>query len=143
MVKKAIARMKNKRASDGLGWTAEQLKKEGEEIFQNVNLLFNKIEREQGTLIQWRQTTIKIIYKDGNKSKISESQRGIFLVIIISKVYELVKITQNEKNNSKMSEMQTAGRKKRSAMDNLIIMNNIIENQRAQKLNTHILCRCC
>ena len=94
MVKKAIARLKNKRASDGLGWTAEQLKKEGEEIFQNVNLLFNKIEREQGTLIQWRQTTIKIIYKDGNKSKISESQRGIFLVIIISKVYELVKITE-------------------------------------------------
>ena len=104
------------------------LKKEGEEIFQNVNLLFNRIEREQGTLIQWRQATIKIIYKDCNKSKTNESQRGIFLVIIISKVYELVKITQNEKNNSKMSEMQTAGRKKRSAMDNLIIMNNIIDN---------------
>ena len=71
---------------------------------QNVNLLFNRIEREQGTLIQWRQATIKIIYKDCNKSKTNESQRGIFLVIIISKVYELVKITQNEKNNSKMSE---------------------------------------
>ena len=53
--------------------------------------------------------------------------KEIFLVNI-SEVYELVKITQNEKNNSKMSEMQTAGRKKRSAMDNLIIMNNIIEN---------------
>ena len=34
--------------------------------------------------------------------------------------------------------MQTAGRKERSAMDNLIIMNTIIENQRAQKLNTYI-----
>ena len=37
-----------------------------------------------------------------------------------------------------MSEMQVAGRKERSAMDNLIIMNTIIENQRAQKLNTYI-----
>ena len=27
---------------------------------------------------------------------------------------------------------------KRSAMDNLIIMNTIIENQRAQKLNTYM-----
>ena len=36
-----------------------------------------------------------------------------------------------------MSEMHTAGRKERSAMDNLI-MNTIIENQRAQKLNTYI-----
>ena len=62
----------------------------------------------------------------------------IFLVNIIPKVYELVKITQNEKNNSKMSKIQTAGRKARSAMDNLITMNTIIENQRAQKLNTYM-----
>ena len=34
--------------------------------------------------------------------------------------------------------MQIAGRKERSAMDNLIIMNTIIENQRPQKLNTYI-----
>ena len=50
--------------------------------------------------MQWRQTTIKSIYKGGNKANISESQRGIFLVNIISKVYELVKIIQNDKNNS-------------------------------------------
>ena len=37
-----------------------------------------------------------------------------------------------------MSEMQVAGRKERSAMDNLIIMNTIIENQRAQKLSTYM-----
>ena len=34
--------------------------------------------------------------------------------------------------------MQAARRKKGSAMDNLIIMNTIIENQRAQKLNTYM-----
>ena len=34
--------------------------------------------------------------------------------------------------------MQTAGRKERSAMDNLIIMNTIKENQRAQKLSTNM-----
>ena len=49
-------------------------------------------EREQGTLIQWSQTTIKSIYKGGNEANISESQIGIFLVNIISKVYEIVKI---------------------------------------------------
>ena len=37
-----------------------------------------------------------------------------------------------------MSEIQVAGRKERSAMDNLIIMNTIIGNQGAQKLNTYI-----
>ena len=37
-----------------------------------------------------------------------------------------------------MSEMQVAGRKERSAMDNLIIMNTITKNQIAQKLNTYM-----
>ena len=138
MVKKVTAKLKSKRARDRLGWRAEWLKERGEEIVKSLSILFNRIEREQRTLIQWRQTTIKSIYKGGNKTNISESQRRIFLVNIISKVYELVKITQNDKNNRKMSEMQVAGRKERSAMDNLIIMNTIIENQRAQKLNTYI-----
>ena len=94
MVKKAIAKLKNKRASDRLGWRAEWLKEGGEEIVKSLSILFNRIEREQRTLTQWRQTTIKSIYKGGNnKVNISESQRGIFLINIISKVYELVKIT--------------------------------------------------
>ena len=69
------------------------------------------MEREQITLTQWRQTAIKSIYKGGNKTYTSESKRGIFLVNIISKVYELVKITQNEKINSKMSKIQAAARR--------------------------------
>ena len=37
-----------------------------------------------------------------------------------------------------MSELQTAERKERSTTDNLIIMNAVIENQRAQKQNTYM-----
>ena len=37
-----------------------------------------------------------------------------------------------------MSKIQTAGRKERPEMDNLIIINIIMENQRAQKLNTYM-----
>ena len=49
MVKKAIAKLKNKRASDGLGWRAEQLKERGGEIVKSLSILFNRIEREQTT----------------------------------------------------------------------------------------------
>ena len=76
MVKKAIAKLKNKRASDRLGWRAEWLKEGGEEIVKSLSILFNRIEREQKTLMQWRQTTIKSIHKVGNKANISESQRN-------------------------------------------------------------------
>ena len=34
--------------------------------------------------------------------------------------------------------MQAAGRNEKSARDNLIIINTIIENQRAQNLNTYM-----
>ena len=82
---KAIAKPKNKRASDRLGWRAEWLKEGGEEIVKSLSILFNRIEREQRTLIQWGQTAIKSIYKGGNKCNISESQRGIVSVNIIFK----------------------------------------------------------
>ena len=77
MVQKAIAKLKNKRANDRLGWRTEQLKKGGEEIVKSLSILFSRIEREQRTLTQWRQTTIKSIYKC-DKANSSENQREIF-----------------------------------------------------------------
>ena len=101
MVKKAIAKLKTKKASDRFGWRAEWLKERGKEIFKILSILFNRIEREQKTLTQWRQTLIKSKYEGGNKVNINESQRRIFLVNIISKVFELVKRIQNEKITAK------------------------------------------
>ena len=47
MVKKAIAKLKNKRASDRLGWRAERLKEEGEEIVKSLSVLFNRIKENK------------------------------------------------------------------------------------------------
>ena len=44
-----------------------------------------------------------------------------------------------EVNNRILSSMQTAGKKNRSAIDNLNIMNAIIEKQRQDNKNTYIL----
>ena len=46
IIRKAIRRMKNKKAADGLSWKAEWLKEEGEEMVKNLNVLFNKIKAE-------------------------------------------------------------------------------------------------
>ena len=68
---------------------------------KSQSILFSWIKREQRTLTQRMQTTIKSIYEGGNKANISENERDIILVNIILKVYEIVKIKQNEKNNTK------------------------------------------
>ena len=39
MVKKVIAKLKNKRASDKLGWRGEWLKEGGEEIIKSLSIL--------------------------------------------------------------------------------------------------------
>ena len=49
MVKKAIAKLKNKRASDRLGWRVEWLKEGGEEIVKGVSILFNDRKRTKTT----------------------------------------------------------------------------------------------
>ena len=58
------------------------------------------------------------------QEKIQENQIGMFLVNIISKISdESVLKIQNENKNENMLQMEIAGRKQRSAVDNLIILN--------------------
>ena len=49
-----------------------------------------------------------------------------------------MKLVQNEAIQNKMSNMQTEGKKNRSTMDNIIIMNAIIEKQRQSYKNTYL-----
>ena len=39
-----------------------------------------------------------------------------------------------------MSQMQTAGRKQRSTMDNILIVSSIIVKRRQEKQNTYLMC---
>ena len=80
----------------------------------NIKLvkLFNRMERENTIPLQWNQIIIRSIHIKGPKEDLA-NQRGIFLTNIVSKVYEKVKLLQNEENICNMSRMQCAGRKKR------------------------------
>ena len=59
---------------------------------------------------------------------------------IVAKVCEKEKKRQNEKIHSNMSQMQTAGRKQRSTMDNILIVSSIMEKRRQEKQNTYLMC---
>ena len=123
---KAVKEMKNKKAGDKNNWKTQWIKEGGNEMVQSLATLFNRVEEENKILIQWKETKIKSVYKGGNKERIQESQREIFLMNIVCKVYEKVKELQNENKQANISSMQTAGKKNRSTIDNLIIMNAII-----------------
>ena len=65
---------------------------------------------------------MKSIHKDGVKENIQKNQRWIFLVNTVLKIYESALKIQNENTNEDMSQIRTAARKQRSAVDNLIIL---------------------
>ena len=56
----------------------------------------------------------------------------------ISIIHKSVSKIQNENNNQNMSQMEKAGRKQRSTVDNLIILSSIIENQKKSKNETYL-----
>ena len=115
--------MKNKKAAGRLGWKAEWIKEGGEEMVKSLYILFNRIKTENQIPKQWQLTTVKSIHKSGVKENIQENQRGIFLVNTVSKIYESALKVQNENKNENMSQHQTAGRKQRSTVNNIIILN--------------------
>ena len=93
--------------------------------------MFNRMEIESTIPHQWNQLFIRSLHKKGLKEDLN-NQRGIFLKNIVSKVYEKVKLLQNEENVSKMSWMQCAGRKNSSPIDYIVTLDAIIENQRVK-----------
>ena len=82
------------------------------EMVQSLAILFNRVEEEYKIPIQRRKKKVKSVCKGGNKERIQESQRGIFLINIVGKVYERVKKLQNKNKQANTSNMQNCTREK-------------------------------
>ena len=74
--------MKNKKAGDKNNWKTEWKIKE-EAKWYEVQQLYSTGQKKSKILLQWRETKIKLVYKGGNKERIQEIQRGIFLMNIV------------------------------------------------------------
>ena len=75
--------MKIKKVEDKNDWKAEWTKEGGYKMVHSLATLFIRIEEEKKILIQWKETKIKSVYNGGNKDRIQESQRGIFLMSLV------------------------------------------------------------
>ena len=138
-VRKGIKLLKWKKAPDRQGWRGEWLKNGGEEMERSLCKLFNKMEQEIDIPSQWKTMLVRSIDKKGKGNNLKDTQRGIFLTNMVSKVYEKVKKVQNERYLDNMSEMQMAGRMGYSTMDNIIIVSAIIKDNKERKKPTYLL----
>ena len=62
-MKKAILKVKNNKSGDRSRWKAEWLKKGGDEMIESLATIFSRVEEESQILLQWRDTSIKSLYK--------------------------------------------------------------------------------
>ena len=100
--------------------------------------MFNRIEKGEITK-QWQLKKVrKSVRKKENQRKLRESQRGLFMVNVVSKDYERDKNTQNEKVHKNMKQMQCVSRIERSTMDSIIIMSAITKKRRTERLNRYL-----
>ena len=87
---------------------------------------------------QWQLTTVKSINKGGVKKKHSrESKRDISGEHSFKNIWKCINNAKWQKNEN-MSQMQTAGRKQRLTVHNLIILNSTIENQTQNENKTYL-----
>ena len=93
-----------------------------------IYILLNRIKAENQIPKHCQLIIVKYIYKSGVKGNIQENQRCIFLVDRISEIYEnVLKKYKMKNNNENMSQIQTAGIKQISTVDNLISLNSMIK----------------
>ena len=130
--------MKKKKAEDIEGWRNEIIIHGGEEMIKSLILMCNRILEDDEIPIEWSRVIIKSFYKNKGPKLEMTSRRGIFLTNLISKVFETI-LQQKSEKNIKMHECQNGGQKGRSAVDNVLILMAIIDNNRRLKRKTYII----
>ena len=138
-VSRARKELKRKKCNDPYGWNNEMLIEGGDEMDQSLQHLFNRMETERFTPRQWQEVTIKAIAKPGSILDM-DNKRGLFLTEVVSKLYEKVLKNRNgEKINEYLSDYQSGGVQRRSPADNIIILSEILRQNKKLNRKTYIV----
>ena len=139
-IKKNIKKLKNKNTCDAQGWCNKMLKNGGSDIEDSLEIILNEIEEDEIIPNEWAELIIKSIYKGKGNILDMENRRGIFITNIISKLYEKIKLEENNVQlNKGISKYQCGCQKGRSTVDNIMTLNAIIDYNRTINIETYIL----
>ena len=110
------------------GYPAELFKRADEALLKSILKLFNIIKSRREIPAQWSAMQIVTIYKQKGDKKNLKYYRGIFLAMIISKIFEgLIKLRINESLNN-VNILQAGSRKNRGGPDNVFLLRGTIDH---------------
>ena len=112
------------------GINAEFLLEAGDGILKPLLQIFNVIRVSKVIPKQWNNVLISLIYKNKGSKKELVNYRGIFLTVIVSKVFESLIKKRMSSNLKKVDLHQAGSRTNRSPADNTFLLRGSIDHQK-------------
>ena len=113
-------------------------KKAGVGVVHSLLLLCNKVKESKEIPEQWNHVKIVTIYKQKGSKKNLQYYRGIFLAIIISKIFEKLVKNRIEGNLGRINILQAGSRKKRGPPDNVFLFRGVMDHFRFTKKTLYV-----
>ena len=100
----------------------------GTGVIQSILAIFNKIKELRDVPDQWDIVKIVTIYKKKGCKKDLKYYRGIFLTIIISKIFEKLIKARTENSLQEVNLFQAGSRKNRGPSDNVFLLRGVMDH---------------
>ena len=134
----AISKMKDGTSPDCFQMHAEVLTKAGEGVRRPLLQVFNIIKSERIIPEEWRKVLITMIYKNKGSRRDLEKYRGIFLTVLVSKVFERMLQARMKDQLEKVSLFQAGSRCGKGAADNLFLLRSSVDHCRYMNESLYI-----
>ena len=126
------------RDPDGLNRSIFHFKNIGLNLKESLLIMFNKL-KKQGIIPDFmKKATISTIPKSGSKL-VMKNERGIFVLSSVRTIFmRLIYNTKYEVINSNMSDSNVGGRKEKSCINHIFVINGVIHETLSSKKNKSV-----
>ena len=141
-VRQAVSELKSGKCVDPMGYIREVFINSGDRLLLYLLDMINVIKKSKIIPLEWSEMWIKTLKKKKGSYKTLNNYRGIFIVPIISVIFEkLIKNRIMDTLRGTMSHFQNDGMRSKDVADNLFILRGIIEHAMylGKKTLDHIL----
>ena len=121
-LKDIVAGLKNNKSPGVDGLPAELFKYAGDGVLKSLLSIYNKVKSCKLVPDQWNHVRITTIFKNKGSKKQLKYFRGIFLSILVSKIFEYLVKARIEAKLENVNLLQAGSRKNRAGPDNVFLL---------------------
>ena len=127
-LKLVVSRLKNNKSPGVDGLPAELFKYASDGVLKSLLTVYNKIKKTRDVPSQFDDVRIATIYKQKGSKKMLKYYRGIFLTILVSKIFEYLIKNRIETKLNNINILQAGSRTNRSGPDNIFLLRGCIDH---------------